>query len=69
MHHTLPLNTIVFASTFFPCLPSVVLFQLQVAEAVGEPIMGHGETTSRGRRRHVRYGTKMIWMMDTINLK
>lgn len=27
---------------------------MQVLEAVGEPIMGHGETTSRGRRRHVR---------------
>jgi len=27
---------------------------MQVVEAVGAPIMGHGEETSRGRRRHVR---------------
>ena len=27
----------------------------KVVQAVGEPIMGHGETTSRGRRRNVRY--------------
>lgn len=32
----------------------------EVVEAVGEPIMGHGETTSRGRRRHVSYQEYLV---------
>lgn len=32
----------------------------EVLEAVGEPIMGHGETTSRGRRRHVSYQEYLV---------
>ncbi|XP_073233433.1 mitochondrial import inner membrane translocase subunit Tim21-like [Porites lutea] len=32
----------------------------EVVEAIGEPIMGHGETTSRGRRRHVSYQEYLV---------
>lgn len=32
----------------------------EVIEAVGEPIMGHGETTSRGRRRNVSYQEYLV---------
>lgn len=32
----------------------------EVIEAIGEPIMGHGETTSRGRRRHVSYQEYLV---------
>ena len=35
--------------------PPSCCFSLQVAAALGEPIKGYGETTRRGRRRHVRY--------------
>ena len=36
-------------------LTATSCFSLQVAAALGEPIKGYGETTRRGRRRHVRY--------------
>lgn len=32
----------------------------EVVQAVGEPIMGHGETTSRGRRRNVSYQEYLV---------
>ena len=35
----------------------MICLNTKVVEAIGEPIMGHGETTSRGRRRHVRYSS------------
>ncbi|XP_015774797.1 PREDICTED: mitochondrial import inner membrane translocase subunit Tim21-like [Acropora digitifera] len=39
---------------------STVTTHSLVIEAVGEPIMGHGETTSRGRRRNVSYQEYLV---------